>query len=57
MFEDLDSWQESIYLLQSPSSARRFIEAVASHKSQEPAIAKIVEDLHLDPDGSEDFLY
>ena len=43
--EDFDSWQETIYLLQSPANARRLMEAVARDKSAQAAVVKSMEEL------------
>lgn len=43
--EDFDSWQETIYLLRSPTNARRLMEAVARDKSSQPIVAKTMDEL------------
>ena len=43
--DDFDSWQETIYLLRSPSNARRLMEAVARDKSGRGDVAKTMEEL------------
>ena len=43
--EDFDSWQETIYLLRSPSNARRLMEAVARDKSGQTDVVKTMEEL------------
>jgi antitoxin YefM len=42
---DFDSWQETIYLLRSPTNARRLMEAVARDKSDQATVVKTVEEL------------
>jgi antitoxin YefM len=43
--DDFDSWQETIYLLRSPTNARRLMEAVARDKSGRADVAKTMEEL------------
>jgi antitoxin YefM len=43
--EDFDSWQETTYLLRSPTNARRLMEAVARDKSGQSAVVKTMEEL------------
>ena len=43
--DDFDSWQETIYLLKSPASARRLMEAVSRDRSGQPDGAKSMEEL------------
>jgi antitoxin YefM len=43
--EDFDSWQETVYLLQSPANARRLMEAVARDKAGQATIVKTTEEL------------
>jgi antitoxin YefM len=43
--DDFDSWQETIYLLQSPANARRLMEAVARDKAGQATVVKTMEEL------------
>jgi antitoxin YefM len=42
---DVDSWQETIYLLRSPANARRLLEAVARDTTHQAVVVKTMDEL------------
>ncbi|MEU8464861.1 type II toxin-antitoxin system Phd/YefM family antitoxin [Streptomyces sp. NPDC029003] len=51
--DDYDSWQETVYLLSSPESARRLMEAVARDRQGAPTVARTLDDLREMAGGEE----
>jgi antitoxin YefM len=43
--DDYDSWQETIYLLRSPTNAQRLMEAVARDRAGESGVVKSIDEL------------
>ena len=51
--DDYDSWQETVYLLRSPETARRLMKAVARDKAGHSALTKSIDELREMAGGEE----
>ncbi|SDL16619.1 type II toxin-antitoxin system Phd/YefM family antitoxin [Streptomyces indicus] len=51
--DDYDAWQETVYLLRSPASARRLMEAVARDREGSTTVDRTVDELRELAGGEE----